>query len=146
MITTHKNNLINRCQERGYNLSDVMPCVVRKEGDIWTIDETHEKYPKLKIDLSNLQIKNKNANIGAGVGTELKKLLSFFGIKATNKCSCNARAKIMNEKGINWCKINKNTILSWLKEESEKRGIPFFKFAASRLLNLAIKRAEEKQL
>ena len=65
MITTHKNNLIARCNERGYTLEEVMNCVISQNGDIWTIDEQHQDYPlKSKIKESY------------GAGTELKKLLS----------------------------------------------------------------------
>ena len=83
-------------------------------------------------------------DIGEGAGTELKKLLSFIGINSVPNCSCNARARVMNENGIQWCKDNKEEILSWMKEESDKRGLPFLKFGAKRILNYAIHRAEKK--
>jgi hypothetical protein len=46
MITTHKSNLIARCQQRGYTLAEVMPCVISQDGDEWTIDVDHPAYPK----------------------------------------------------------------------------------------------------
>lgn len=82
-------------------------------------------------------------DIGEGVGTELKKLLKFIGITASKNCSCNARAKTMNEKGIEWCKDNIDTIVGWLKEEANKRNLPFFAYAARKLVQLAIGRAEK---
>lgn len=136
MITTHKKNLSARCLERGYSLEEVMDCVVKQDGDIWTIDETHEKYPRTKRQKAIPQ---------DGAGTELKKILSTFGIKSTENCSCNKRAKIMNEKGTEWCKENKETIVSWLEQESKARKLPFSKFLATKVLNLAIRRAEKKQ-
>jgi hypothetical protein len=45
MITTHRKHLEQRCQQRGYNLADVMPCVVSQDGDQWTIDVEHPAYP-----------------------------------------------------------------------------------------------------
>lgn len=48
MITCHKKYLKARCRERGYRLEDVMPCVVEQDGDRWSIDETHQAYPKAK--------------------------------------------------------------------------------------------------
>ena len=84
------------------------------------------------------------ANIGEGVGSELKRLLSYIGINSTASCSCNKRAKMMNEQGIQWCKDNKEKILDWLKEESTNRGLPFLKFPAKRILNYAISKAEKK--
>ncbi len=136
MITTNKSNLLRRCEERGYTLEEVMGCVVEQNGPLWTIDENHEAYPK----------ENKPTIISTeyGVGTELKKMLSTIGIKSTPNCSCNAKAKHMNEKGIDWCKENKNLILDWLQEEANKRHLPFVRFAARKLLNFAIYRAEKK--
>ena len=126
-------NLVQRCLERGYLLSDVMPCVIKQDGDIWTIDENHEKYPHKRDD---------KIYLGIGVGTELKKILSLIGITATPNCSCNAKAKMMNEKGIEWCKSNIDVIVSWLKEEANKRNLPFYSFIAKKLVKIAIGRAE----
>jgi len=83
-------------------------------------------------------------NLGEGVGTELKGLLSIIGINSVPNCSCNARAKIMNDNGIEWCKNNKDEILSWMQEEASKRNLPFLKFGAKRILNYAISKAEKK--
>lgn len=80
-----------------------------------------------------------------GPGTELKKLLGRIGITASPNCSCNARAKTMDDKGIQWCREHVPTIVGWLQEESKKRRLPFVKFAAERLVLFAIDRAEQKQ-
>jgi len=81
-------------------------------------------------------------NVGEGVGTELKKILGFIGITSTPTCSCNAKAKIMNEKGVEWCKNNIDVVVSWLKEEASKRNLPFYSFIAKKLVKIAIGRAE----
>ena len=155
-FTTHKNNLIARCEQRGYNIDDVMGCVVKKKtDDIWVINVDHPAYPKfpkdnpdhpsyrIMKDIKSGKIKN-TKDIGEGVGTELKKLLSWINIKATENCDCNNKAKYLNEKGISWCKQNTETICVWLKEEADKRKIPFFKYGASKLVKFAIFRAERK--
>jgi hypothetical protein len=142
MIRTHKSNFIQICTERGYNLEEAMQCVAQQDGDMWTIDEHHEKYPKIKID--NNPIITKNIDLGEGVGTELKKILSWFNINSSPNCSCNLKAKMMNDNGIEWCKYNKDLIISWLKEESLKRNLPFFTYAAKKILNIAISKAERK--
>ena len=46
IITADKKFLIERCEERGYLLEDVMPCVIEQNGDQWTIDTDHAFYPK----------------------------------------------------------------------------------------------------
>ena len=46
VITCHRINLEQRCVERGYTLDEVMPCVVSRNGDQWTIDVDSEFYPR----------------------------------------------------------------------------------------------------
>jgi len=78
----------------------------------------------------------------AGAGTQLKKLLSKLGIKSTENCSCNARARIMNERGIEWCEQNVNEIVGWLKEEAGRRRLPFLAFPTKIIVERAIKAAK----
>jgi hypothetical protein len=128
MITTHKKNLIARCKERLYKLEEVMDCVVSQNGDIWTIDVDHAKYPH---------------TIKQGVGTELKKFLSNFGIKTTPNCRCTYRAIEMNFQGIEWCKNNRELIVDWLEEEAKSRKLPFLRFAGRKAVDIAIRRSEK---
>lgn len=48
MITGPKSLFVARCRERGYQLAEVMPCVVKQDGDQWTVDTEHPSYPKAK--------------------------------------------------------------------------------------------------
>lgn len=130
MITCDKKYLESRCKERGYTLEEVMPCVVSQDGDEWTIDVDHPAYPKLPKETH-------------GPGTELKKLLSRVGITSGPTCSCNKRAKVMDERGVEWCEQNKAEIVGWLREEAGKRKLPFIDLAGYAILNLAIKRAKK---
>ena len=75
-----------------------------------------------------------------GPGAQLKKMLAKVGIRSTPTCSCNARARYMDFMGVVWCEKNIDTIVGWLKEESDKRGLPFIEFVARALINRAIKR------
>jgi len=76
-----------------------------------------------------------------GPGTELKKLLATVGITATPNCSCNARAAEMDRQGSEWCESNLDTIVGWLREEAEKRGLPFLDVAGRLLVRRAIRNA-----
>ena len=78
-----------------------------------------------------------------GPGTELKKLLKKIGITTSPTCSCNARARTMDERGCDWCAENLSTIVGWLKEEHarQKIMIPFSETAVSLLVRYAIRRA-----
>jgi hypothetical protein len=114
-----------------------MPCVVSKNGDLWTIDESHEAYP--------LQQKT-FTEAGRGLpGSELKKLLSRIGIKAKPNCSCNRRAKTMDEKGVDWCEKNIEIIVGWLREEATRRRLPFVDVAGRTIVKMAIARAKRSQ-
>lgn len=135
IITTHKKHLMFRCAERGYSIEEVMPCVILQDGDNWTVDTSHPSYPSAP--------KSQKIEISGGAGTELKKLLKLIGITASPTCSCNARAKTMDENGIQWCEDNKDTIIEWLQEEANKRNLPFSHIGAKIILNLAIKKAQK---
>ena len=80
-----------------------------------------------------------------GPGTELAKLLKWFGIKAKEKgCGCKSHAKRMDREGPQWCRDNIETILGWLAVEAKKRKLPFIKQAAKQMVLIAIRRAEKK--
>jgi hypothetical protein len=78
-----------------------------------------------------------------GPGSQLKKFLSRIGIRSTPTCSCNARAQHMDNMGIEWCEQNLDLIVSWLKEESEKRHLPFLDWPARTLVKKAISSAKK---
>ena len=82
---------------------------------------------------------------GYGPGTELKAMLKVIGIVATENCSCNARANLMDIRGHQWCRDNMDTILGWLQEEAHKRSLPFVKPGARLMVARAIKRSEKKE-
>jgi len=80
----------------------------------------------------------------SGPGTELKALLKTIGIVAKPNCSCNKRAKVMDEKGCDWCEENIDEIDGWLAEEAKKRKLPYISLAGKTLIRLAIRRARKK--
>jgi hypothetical protein len=79
-----------------------------------------------------------------GPGTELKAMLKTIGIVATAGCSCNSRAKTMDERGCDWCDSHIDEIDGWLAEEAGKRGLPYISLAGKTLIRLAIRRARKK--
>ena len=79
-----------------------------------------------------------------GPGTELKKLLAKVGIVATATCSCNSRARRMDENEARepgWCAAHEDEILGWLREEATKRKLPFVDLAGRLLIRRAIRNA-----
>jgi len=136
MITGPKVQFEARLKQRGYSIKDVVGCIVSEDGDNITVDETHPAYPK--------QPKQSNPTpLEQGPGTELKKLLAKIGIKASPTCSCNKRAKTMDENGIEWCEQNVETICDWLAEESAKRKLPFVRLAGKAIVHMAIRKAKK---
>ena len=77
------------------------------------------------------------------VGTHLKLLLLFFGIKAGN-CKCNTRARYLNSVGADWCEQNIETIVEWLKEEAAARGLPFISTVGRMIVRRAISNARKE--
>ena len=137
MITCHRSNLEARCVERGYTLDEVLPCVVSQDGDEWTIDVDHPAYPKVS------RLPEPPAPPTQGPGTELKTLLAKVGITAAPDCSCNARAAEMDRQGVEWCEANIDTIVGWLREQAEARGLPFLDVAGRLLVRRAIQNARK---
>jgi hypothetical protein len=147
MITTHKNNLVARCKQRGYTLAEVMPCVVSQDNDQWTIDELHPAYPRTSKPVRRMPAVPQPAP-SSGPGTELKALLKKVGITASPTCSCNARARRMDEmeaREPGWCAAHLEEIVGWLREEAEKRGLPFFDIAGRMLVKRAIHNAQKSE-
>lgn len=155
MITTHKRDLAARCRERGYTLDEVMPCVVSQDGETWTIDIDHPAYPKSKKPRAPLpappptrhEPDNAPPTPRHGPGTELKKLLkTWLRIEASPNCSCNARARRMDEMEAlepGWCEQNLDEIVGWLREEAQKRKLPFLDVAGRLLVRRAIHSARK---
>ncbi len=132
MITCHKKHLEARCRDRGYELKDVMNCVVAQvQNDIWIIDETHPDYPRPKAAPSG------------GPGTELSAILGTLGLAHLEGCKCKKRARQMDEWGPDGCERNIDTIVKWLEEEAKNRKLPFIRWGAKTLVRVAIRRAKK---
>lgn len=82
-----------------------------------------------------------------GVGTELKKILAWWGYKPDSKCRCEARAAEMNRNGVEWCEQPENfeTIVGWLREGAAELGAIFIEPAARVALRTAIVRAKARE-
>ena len=83
-----------------------------------------------------------NPRPSTGPGLELKRLLKLFGIIPEPGCQCNKRAAYMDQMGCQWCRENIDTILGWLQEEADKRGLLFVKTVARMVVYRAIVNAE----
>jgi hypothetical protein len=47
----------------------------------------------------------------------------------------------MDQQGVEWCEANIDTIVSWLREQAEARGLPFLDVAGRILVRRAIRNA-----
>ena len=80
-----------------------------------------------------------------GPGSILASMFSAIGIKSTPTCSCRRHALEMNEKGIEWCEQNIDTICGWLEDECKKRSIPYVDAVAKMVVNRAISKSKKYQ-
>jgi hypothetical protein len=138
VIACKPEHLIARAKERGYTVDEVMPCVKEAADGRWLVDETHPAYPRPKPAPAAPK-----PPPPPGAGTALKGLLKLIGITSSPTCKCNARARAMDEMGIQWCRDNGELIAGdqgWLMEEASKRSLPYSVFAGKRLLQMAIYR------
>lgn len=76
-----------------------------------------------------------------GPGSILAGMFGIFGIKSSPTCSCRKHALEMNEKGNDWCEQNIDTIIVWLKDESNKRKLPFIESLAKMIVKKAIQKS-----
>lgn len=74
-------------------------------------------------------------------GTELKRLLHRFGIRATANCRCNRYTELMDHKGCSWCLQNIELLIDVMKIEAEKRGLPFLRCLGRGLVRRAVRTA-----
>lgn len=90
MITCHRKTLEARCRQRGYTLTQVMPCVVLQDGDTWTVDETHPSYPRRRAGLGDVVASGLAA---VGVTPALVQYLTG------RPCRCKERREALNRAG-----------------------------------------------
>ena len=93
------------------------------------------------------------AKMVGGVGTELKKLLSWFGQYPVGDCQCVKHALHMDIHGIKWCQDNVDKVVGWLSEEARKKSVlgwtldkvPGFEWTAKQLVLKAIENAKAER-
>lgn len=90
------------------------------------------------------------AKVQTGPGTELKRLLLHYGIKAADTCYCESRAAEMDRNGADWCEENMDVILGWLREAATAEGMkieaePLFIPAALELIRDAVAAARHSR-
>jgi len=122
---------ISAYRPAGY-LEEVLSLATVKGEKVYLADDVYER------------LRDKYTHPSHGPGTELKALLKTVGIVASPGCSCNKRAKVMDQNGCDWCEANLDEISGWLQEESEKRKLPYVATAGKMLIRWAIRRSRKK--
>jgi hypothetical protein len=73
-------------------------------------------------------------------------MLAWFA-KPSETCNCETRVDTMNDWGADGCRRNIDTIVDWLLEEAQARGLPHGRFTATvarSLVSTAIRKYERK--
>lgn len=78
----------------------------------------------------------------SGPGTELRALLHRFGIHDRGGCHCKDHARIMDQRGPEWCRDHIEIVIGWMVVAAKKRGWP----APRRLVRLLILSAIRKAM
>jgi hypothetical protein len=138
VTTCHRSYLEMRCNQRGYTLDEVMPCVVSQDGDEWTIDVDHPAFPRVPKA-------GYEPSPNHGPGTELSKLLKRFGIEPTPTCACRAKSQQMDLWGPDECERPERIaeVVAVMRAEAEARGLPFLDVAGRLLVRRAIRNARQ---
>ena len=77
------------------------------------------------------------------VGDILKASIEWFNIREDGCETCLDHVRQMNEWGPDGCAENLETIVGWLKESAEKRGLPFSRWVALLAVKRAIRQARK---
>ena len=93
MIQCTREHLRQRCEERGYSLDDVAPCIVSADGDDIVVDEHHPAYPRAKPGLGDYV-----ANALSAVGITKERVEAVVG----GPCGCSERQGYMNAAAAKW--------------------------------------------
>jgi len=78
-----------------------------------------------------------------GPGTVLSKMIKTLGIVMSDSCSCRRHAIEMNTRGSDWCEQNIDTVVGWLREEANRRGLPFVDMIGKLMVGRAVKKSRK---
>ena len=129
-------NEASKSKPEGY-LEEVMSYVVERKNNfvLFENDDYYMLRDKYSGDVDPVH---------RGPGTELHKLLAFFGVYMRAGCSCRGRMVQMNKWGCNGCEQNIQTIVEWMKEEAAARGLPYPSAVGRMLVRRAIHNARKE--
>lgn len=82
----------------------------------------------------------RHPELSNGPGTELKTILSGFGITERYGCGCASLAASMNRLGVDGCKAITDELAEHLESAARERGwkLPGLRFGAKALVRLAL--------
>lgn len=66
---------------------------------------------------------SQTAITGTGPGSQLKRICLWFGFKPTKTCPCGDHVRVMDNRGVAWCRGNLRIIEQWIMVERDSRGI-----------------------
>lgn len=144
MITGRTYLLEARLRDRGYTLADIEQCIISRQGDTITVDETHPAYPRGRNP--DYKPERLAPQPRRGPGTELTKLLATFGITYTPDCECRSMAARMDAWGCDECSKPEriDEVLGVMRAEAARRGLPFLDAAGRVLIRRAIANARKE--
>lgn len=145
-IYVKESVFLELAQSRQYTAESIQDCIVQRIDDHLIVDRDHPAYPRA---LESQAVAPSGAlqppAPTSGPGTELKAILrNWLGIVASPNCSCNARARQMDEWGPDECERRIPEIVDWLQEQATARKLPFVRFAGEQAVKMAIRRARKK--
>lgn len=73
-----------------------------------------------------------------GIGTRLHNLITWF-VPQPKGCNCPNRVAVMNAWGVERCRLEKATILSWLRESALENNYPYSEYVISAVLTIILR-------
>lgn len=140
----------NACQDesnpRAINVVTIGMALVNKKRRKQDVTELQTMLASYMPDEDPLPHTLKLSSFRPGPGNELKKMIAWFA-KPSESCNCETRVDTMNDWGAAGCRQHIDTIVEWLLEEAQARGLPHGRFTATvarSLVKTAIRKYERK--
>jgi len=90
MIICTRQQLEQRCEERGRSITDVGECIISSAGSVLYVDETHASYPRPRHGLGDMVASGLSA-----IGITKERVSAVVG----RDCGCPQRQEALNEFG-----------------------------------------------
>ncbi len=110
--------------------------IVSQRSCCVVVDVDHPAFPAREVRPQAYAAKPRG-----GPGTELSKILAWFGVRSSPACRCKSMAARMDALGPDGSEAILDEVLAVMRQEAKRRGLPWSEAVGLLLVKWAIRRA-----